>query len=237
MHFPRLRRPFRPPEEKPSRPHAFTVAELLAVIAIMVVLMTFTLPILRGGSGVEKAAWEIAGLIEQARAAAMAQSTYVWVGFNETQVSTADQKNTAVFIVVSKDGSSTFSTANLLQIGKTSLFNNLKLADFSGSQFDYGNRDRGAVVTQLAATTPLSFAGATAFPGKLSTYTSCRVLRIDPDGSARIPDGTAISSVQMVRRLELGLQPMKGAAVPPNNSDTAAIQVAGLTAQARIYRP
>jgi prepilin-type N-terminal cleavage/methylation domain-containing protein len=225
-----------PPPSKHSPTKGFTLIELLAVVAIMVLLMTFTLPMIRGGNDLTKSAWDIAGIIDQARAYAMAQNTYVWVGFNEAQASTTSQKNIAVFVVASKDGSSNAIKSNLVQIGRTSIFDNLAVADFSASSFDYGNRKRGADgVVQLAGRHEV--ATTSILPGKLTAYTNTRMIQIDPEGAVNTPTGTAIATVEMLRWIELGLQPRKGTVVPGNNTNTAAIQIAGLTGQTRIFRP
>ncbi len=236
--MPELHRCLPKPRVRPPGPQsvlAFTLIELLAVIAIMVMLLAFTIPIIRSGTDMNKSAWEIAGIIEQARAYAMAQNTYVWVGFNEAQaVVPANQTNTAVFVVASKDGTATFNTANLSQIGKTTIFQNLTIGDFSGATFNYGNRQRNSgdvQVTQLSGKSPVTMV----LPGKLSTYTANKTFQINPEGSVKIPTANSLADLTMVHWIELGLQPMRG--TTKGTGDTAAIQIAGLTGQTRVYRP
>jgi Tfp pilus assembly protein FimT len=222
----------------PARKSAlgFTLIEMLAVVGLMLLLLSLTLPVIRGSSNVTKAAWELSGLIEQARAHAMAQNTYVWIGFNEAQASTTAQKNTAVFLMASKDGSSTATPSNLVHFGKTIILERLTIANFSSSNFDYGNR-KGAAdgVVQFSLRNAIS--GGSILPTKLATYTSTKVIRFDPEGSASVTVSTDINTVEMPKWIELGLQPMQGTAVPTKNSDTAALQITGLTGQTRIYRP
>jgi len=77
---------------------AFSLIELLMVITIIIVMMTFLVPAfngIQGGRDVTKAAYDIAGDLEQARTYAMANNTYVWVGFYEedgSQLSTNPAK-------------------------------------------------------------------------------------------------------------------------------------------------
>jgi prepilin-type N-terminal cleavage/methylation domain-containing protein len=96
----------------PRRPNAFTLVELLVVIAIIGVLMAILIPAFNGIRGdIPKATYDIAGTLEQARTYAMANNTYVWVGFYEedgSQSSTAQATSgvgrVVMSIVTSKDG-------------------------------------------------------------------------------------------------------------------------------------
>src|SRR5438067_885741 len=68
----------------------FSLMELALAIAIMVIVAAFIAPAfttLKSATDVTSAAYNIGGLLEQARAYAMANSTYVWVGFEEVDVS------------------------------------------------------------------------------------------------------------------------------------------------------
>ncbi len=98
---------------------AFTLVELLAVMVIMILMVAAAVPAfnaLSGASSNTKAAYEIAGALEQARAYAMANNTYVWVGFVEEDASkptpstpvagTSDPGGRVIIsIVASADGS------------------------------------------------------------------------------------------------------------------------------------
>jgi len=68
------------------RRRGFSLVEMLLVIAIMVLLVVISLPAIRsirGDRDLSRAAYELAGTLEQARSYAMAANTYVWVGFYE----------------------------------------------------------------------------------------------------------------------------------------------------------
>lgn len=69
-----------------KRRAGFTLIEMIVVIAIMVTLMVLVMPSftnIRGGTDFTSSAYNIAGALDQARAYAMANNTYVWVGFSE----------------------------------------------------------------------------------------------------------------------------------------------------------
>ena len=68
----------------------FSLIELLVVMAIIGILAAVTIPAMnsiKGASNVTKAAYDIAGALEQARAYAMAKNTYVFVGIAEVDSS------------------------------------------------------------------------------------------------------------------------------------------------------
>ncbi len=65
---------------------AFTLIELMVVIAIITILMVLLVPAfnrMKGAGDVNSAAYTIKGVLEQARTYAMANHTYTWVGFYE----------------------------------------------------------------------------------------------------------------------------------------------------------
>ncbi|MGB8352335.1 MAG: prepilin-type N-terminal cleavage/methylation domain-containing protein [Chthoniobacteraceae bacterium] len=95
---------------------AFTLVELMVVIAIMVALAALAVPAftaIKGSSDVTKAVYDISGALDQARTYAMANNTYTWVGFFEedgsqssTNPATAGTGRVVISIVASKDGTS-----------------------------------------------------------------------------------------------------------------------------------
>jgi Tfp pilus assembly protein FimT len=102
---------------------AFTLVELIVVIAIIVTLMSLLVPAIKGikgGADITSSAYKIAGALDQARAYAMANNTYVWVGIAETDVSnsasaspqTAGIGRVALAIVASRDGTRNYDVSN-----------------------------------------------------------------------------------------------------------------------------
>ena len=102
---------------------AFTLLELMLVLGIIVVVSTFVVPAftnLKSAGDVTSTVYNIAGLLEQARAYAMANSTYVWVGFEEVDASQDSSVNPqtigtgrlALAIVASRDGTRGYDATN-----------------------------------------------------------------------------------------------------------------------------
>lgn len=87
---------------------------MLVVISIMLVLIVLLVPAMtgiKGGRDVTKAAYDVSGILEQARTYAIANNTYVWVGFFEedgsqpsTKPATTGTGRVVMSVVASKDG-------------------------------------------------------------------------------------------------------------------------------------
>lgn len=144
--------------------HSFTLLELIVVISIIAVIMALVAPTfvtLRGGGDVTATAYTVAGLLEQARSYAMAQNTYVWVGFFEedggkaaTNPATPGIGRIVISTVASADGTTVYdpnSSTNPDPIAPTRLrqLNNLVrlenfhldiFADGSGTGSGFGGR-------------------------------------------------------------------------------------------------
>lgn len=198
---------------------AFSLIELLIVIAIIAVLSALALPAfnsIRNAGGLTKTANDIAGILEQARAYAMAQNTYVWVGFQTSQANGTDVLT--VGVIASKTGT-TNPAANVVQLGKNTRFENIQLVALSNSSAPLAtsvNQLVGATDSALAFTNGASFTN--------------QVIRWDSRGSARI------SALQLSRLIEIGLQGSAGGIIR-NASNNAAVQIGGLSGAVIVYRP
>ncbi len=202
---------------RPDIRGAFSLIELLVVIAIIAVLAALALPAfnsIQNASGLTKTASDIAGILEQARAYAMAQNTYVWIGFRKDGMDSL-----TVGVVASKTGSSNPS-ANIVQLGKISRFENVQLVALP----DFGARPATNVTQLSGASDPaLSFTSGT------NTFNS-QVIRWNSRGEARIAPS------QISRLIEIGLQASAAGAIR-NASNAAALQIGGLSGAVIVYRP
>lgn len=179
---------------------AFTLVEILTVLAVMAILMALLAPAIigiAGGRETTGAADDIAGALEQARTYAMANNTYVWIGFFEedgaqpsTRPATAGTGRVVMSLVASKDGSrysdtlvdsSTppafgFDTAassknqvSLVQLGKLIKLNNTHLASLNdGMAVNSGNRPARPAVQAAYQIGDPGFAKHVQFAGGVS---------------------------------------------------------------------
>src|SRR5690606_23340112 len=109
----------------------FTLVELLVVIGIIMTMMALAVPAyqyLNSAGNVTKAGNDVAGFLEQARSYAMANNTYVWVGFEK------DGKDLVISAVASRTGTLnvvqtdvTIANPDIVQLGKILRYRNLDL--------------------------------------------------------------------------------------------------------------
>ena len=112
-------RPTQNPRECPRRtggPHTgFTLIEMLVVVAVIMITMTLVIPSfnsMRGGADFTSEVYDISGALDQARAYAMANNTYVLAGISELSASQSASATLqvggtgriAVALIASRDG-------------------------------------------------------------------------------------------------------------------------------------
>lgn len=141
-----VRRPFpydviSPPDHKP---HAFTLIELVVVIAIIAALAVLLVPVFtnrRSANDLTNAAYVIKGVLEQARTYARINNTYAWVGFYEesgsiasTNPPTTGSGRLVMSSVASSDGTTVYGLApgpidptRLTQVARLVKIDNLHL--------------------------------------------------------------------------------------------------------------
>lgn len=214
-----------------NRRHAsgFTLVEMLVVIGIILIISSLVVPAfnaISGGKDVQNTAWEVSGLLDQARGYAMAENTHVWVGLQQ------ESEAVLVGVVASRDGSGAdpnqpaLDPANLTQIHNGLTLENVELKD---GLPPYGGRPVGTAegVTDVAtATSAISFQARVG--GVDRTFTGS-VVEFKPSGESRI------AGESLARWLEIGLQPTRGGVATGDNS--AVVQIAGVSGHTRIFRP
>ena len=148
---------------------AFSLIELLIVIAIIAVMaaLASSTGFMKSGGDFTKAAYDISGVLDQARAYAMANNTYVFVGIGEFDASQSSSKSpqsqgtgrVAIAAVATKDGTCNYplsgnvsspawtnynNGANFVPVGKLLYFDNLHIVDL-GTPPTTGHMARPAV--------------------------------------------------------------------------------------------
>ncbi len=101
----------------------FPSSELLVVHRSLVLVMALTAPALVSiaqGQGMKRAIGDVSGLVEQARAEAMATSTWTWVGFSQS--TTGPSPELLMVMVSSLDGTTNMAAANLRMVSVRFVF-------------------------------------------------------------------------------------------------------------------
>lgn len=247
-----------------GRSEAFSLLELLVVMAIMVVMMALMAPAfiqIKGAGDVTKAAYDVAGVLENARAYATANNTYVWVGFFEEDQSKTDRTagvgRIVLSVVASKDGtviytaSAAIDPTRLVQINKPVKIDNVHLKT-AGATFPIGTGTgttfdtRPAVdatdgTAQIGDTSPpdsqTPFQYPVGSPAPTAQYTFKKAIQFSPRGEASVTSFKAPATKYQPRAIvEIGLQPTHGNAVDVNSKNVVAVQVTGIVSNVKIYR-
>lgn len=248
--------------------HAFTLIELMVVIGIIAVLTTLLVPAFTGlkkADDVTAAAYDIKGVLEQARVYATSRNTYVWIGFFEENVSasstvpaTAGTGRVVISVVASRDGTTVYdpdSSLNpdpidptrLIQVNKLLKIDNAHLAIFADGDGTSNNFDtRPPVGTNLAR-----FGNVNALPvGSSAPSTNTKFpfsypLNGPPPSQYVFlktlqinPRGESIvnSTYAIRRHVEVGLQPTHGTIIDSTSRNLVAIQVTGVGSDVKLYR-
>ncbi len=194
-----------------------------------------------------RAIYSVSDTLEQARAYAMSRSTYVYVGVAEDSSSSA-AGSMIIGVVASNQGTQIFTTANpnlsstsgsYSPITKLMRITNVRPVSLPASSPTSGNPrqvvpnsfklgdatfDQGSPTYSFSVGPYLfaSAAGISTAPG----VSSAGMLQIDPQGVVSEVGGLPVAF------FEIALAPDYG-----NQSNYAALQIAGVTGAVRIYRP
>jgi Tfp pilus assembly protein FimT len=225
---------------QPSRFQAggYTLVELLAVIAIMVALTVAAVPgvvgIMKGGNFTSNLN-EVADCLQQARAAAMARNSYVWVGVLSVSANAPGNAGgpdkVLLAAVVGKNGqSSDLVQGNTVPLARGRVLKNVDLQQYGAQILASSGRQTGADDISASAlgagATPYQFTckiGSETVGGQMPTFT--KLIQFGPIGNARIMTTAS-------RWIEIGMQ-----ASPDAKGAIGILQINGITGQVRIFRP
>ncbi len=234
---------------------AFTLVEVLVVITIMTILLFLAVPAISGlkkSGDLTTAAYEISGAISQSRAYAIANNTYVWLGFfeengsqNSTQPATVGMGRVILCAVASADGTLPYSAAAAAPIPSASLVLATKLLKIDNLHLvTFPVTVAGVAIPSPGATANLSIGDATPASASLTSftypltgtaqYTFTKALQFNPQGEARVDNSS--SAYPLVPVIELGLQSTHGSIINATSVNLVSIQVTGVGGDVAVYR-
>lgn len=206
---------------------AFTIIELLVVAAILMVLAVLAVPALpglMGAKGLGRAVTDVSSLFELARTEAVARSSFVFLGFEDTTNSSGSPE-LRLAAAASPDGS---STSGLLNISRTVRLPNIRMASFGELPASVQNADPSAATNALFVN-QISSSGISFTNGQ--QVFNKNILVISPEGELlETPDATAF-----LARASVGLIETKGSVI--SKTDGAIVTFDGGSGAATIVRP
>ena len=210
-----------------SGSHAFTLLELLLVIAIIVLLAAAITPVFNSigqARGVTEAAYQVVAAVDLARSEAVARQTYVWLGLQpQTNSGNLDLR---IGLVYSKDGSGTnTASTNLQPIGKATLIQRTALVDPSG----WG---AGEVGTSLGTFSSFPVSGGLPFTIGSSAFAG-RTVTFTPLGEVMTNSAPSATN-GFVPRIAIGLRQSRGTTAATGND--IAVVIDGSVGIPTMYR-
>lgn len=246
---------------------AFTLVELLVVIAIIAFLAGLGLTAiaaLQDSGNVTSAVYSLAGILENARAYAIANNTYTWVGFYEQSSSASVATSTSpinqqppyvapnvgylyVAVVAAIDGSKNITrvdpssgatVTNLLAVQKLVKIQNIHVTNLNVNWVPAAS----STLTQTLAGRPLAddclddenASIVSPYAFSMFNYTFYKTLSFSPRGEAEM-DVTTPGVLQHL--IEVGLLPTYGGVINAQTKNIVALQISGLSGNVKIYRP
>jgi prepilin-type N-terminal cleavage/methylation domain-containing protein len=247
---------------------AFSLIELLVVVSILAIVMALITPAvnaLKGGNDVTSAAFEISGLLQQARTFAITNNTYVWVGFYEEDAEATTPTNdtppydgkgkVVIAVIASKDGTTIVddNASGTVALDPARFYAVSKLVNIAGIHLT----DIGAPpATPPTSARSDSLDVRSGLPYSTSQDPQTKRNRISSDSDVDTvrpftalgytfyktirfsPRGEAnLNSTYRPRRVaEIGLRPTRGSVVDLNTPNVAAVQLTGIGGRVNIYR-
>lgn len=232
------------PHSFSRRRTAFTLVELLVVMGIIVLLMGLAVPVATSflrGRAVDRAINSLTGILELARAEAMERRTFVYIAF-KTVTNKDNNTELRVAAIMSANGQSDWSLANLRPISKLVILPNIKLSKYSDlpkavqASTTVDIKSDGSYMSSWWGDPP----SATGFPAVVvdgESFKDTIYSGFDADGQMGL-SSTQDPFMQLFQtQVCYGLVPTHGTTPDINGKDGAVVTIYGGSDKLRISRP
>jgi len=212
----------------PRQPiQAFSILELLLVMGILALLAsvaTMAFNSVRGAGALSKTGQDIAGILEQARAYAMAHNTYVWVGLKNGNADTLTIGVAASTNGESQPANPDAAAGDISQLDRTRNFANTRMVSAPA-----GTRPAVPEEGQMARSQEaiLTFKIGS---GSHQVEFNQQVIQFNSRGEAKMKADT------LLKTMEIGLQTASSGTIR-NPENYVAIQLGGLSGAVVLHRP
>jgi len=212
----------------------FSIIELLVVMAISTMLAALAIPAvntLQSSGNINNISDSLNGVLENARATAMAHNTYVWVGILRVAASDTSNAEHLDKVVVSAVSSvygemSDLTSGSVRPIMPPRELKNVSLTQVPSEALSESGRETSGV-DDISSSNLSSGSGGASFKQRAcgTERAFSQLIQFSPSGEARVKRTAS-------RWIEIGLQPATG-----NQTNKVVVQINGLTGQMRTFRP
>jgi prepilin-type N-terminal cleavage/methylation domain-containing protein len=209
-----------------KRTQGFTLVELMVVMVIVGMLAIIAAPAVAGliqADNMDRAVTNVSMVLQQARAYAMADNTYVWVGFSKNAPTFGLNTLTIGAVAGVAGQQSDLGKGEYVAFIIPQTFNQMALKSGLSVEAYTQSGDLGEDISNSTLPSFTQTAGAASVPFS-------KVIQFDPQGEASLT-----SSVGTSHGIEIGLQPLRG--VNTTDPNVAIVQVSSLTGIAQVFRP